>query len=254
MYLYLCDYFLGKRKYKKILDKIETRITDLGISGRIIRLTILESIEEIVKEAVKKGTETIIVIGNDKTFSQAASALANSNATLGFIPVGKENKIAEILGIPKEELACEVISARLTETVDLGKINNNYFFSMIEINSHKIFLEDEKWKIFLSPEISKVKVINLGYYFDKISNPLDGFLEVVFEKKKESFPPFFFKEEKTIDSLLFLKKLKINTLKDKKGVPVLVDNWRVLKTPVKIDVLPKGIKIIVGKRRKFSKI
>ncbi len=251
MYLYLFDSFLGKKKYKKILDKIETRITDLEISGRIIRLTILENIEEIIKDAVKRGIETIIAVGNDKTFSQAATALVNSKAILGLIPIGEENKISKILGIPKEEFACDVISARLIESLDLGKINNHYFFSSVEIKSHQIVLENERWKINLSPQINKIKILNLDYYLDRIANPQDGFLEVVLEKERKNPFQIFSQKNEMIDSLFFLKKIKISSPKNKKGLPILVDSWRVLKTPSEIEILPQKINLIVGRKRKF---
>jgi diacylglycerol kinase family enzyme len=249
MYLYLFDAFLGKGKYKKIIDKIETRITDLEIGGRIVKLTILESIQEIIADGLRRGIKTVIVVGNDKTFCQAASALIGSDASLGIIPVGENNKIAEILGIPPEDLACEVISARLVENIDIGKINNNFFISSVDIDGHNVVLEHRGWKIIPTSKINKIKIANLDKFFDKISHPQDGLLEISLEGNRQSF--WSFKKETTIDSLLCLKKLKISSPKDKKGVPVLVDGWRILKTPLEIEVLPQQTKMIVGRKRQF---
>lgn len=249
MYLYLFDAFLGKGKYKKIIDKIETRITDLEISGRIVKLTILESIPEIIADGLKKGVKTVVVVGNDKTLCQAASALIGSDASLGIIPVGENNKIAEILGVPQEDLACEVISARLLENIDIGRINNNPFISSIEIDGHKVLLEHRGWKISPTSKINKIKIFNLNKFFDKISHPQDGLMEVVLEGNKKSF--WSFKEDTFIDSLLYLKKLKVTSPKDKKGITVLVDGWRVLKTPLEIEILPQQTKMIVGRKRQF---
>ncbi len=251
MYLYLFDSFLAKRKYKKILDRIETRITDLEISGRIIKLTILESIPDLIKEATKKGVKTVVAVGNDKTFCQAASALANSETVLGFIPIGEGNKISEILDIPKEELACEVISARLIENLDLGKINHHFFISSVEIKTNKVILESDNFKIHPSSEINKIYISNLNYIFNKISNPKDGLLEIILEKESWGLFPFFGFKEKMIDSLFFLKKLGIKSPENKKGVPVVVDNYKILKTPLTVEILPNSLKVIVGKERKF---
>jgi diacylglycerol kinase family enzyme len=249
MYLYLFDAFLGKGKYKKIIDKIETRITDLDINGRLIKLTILESIPEIITDGLKKGVKTVIVVGNDKTLCQAASALIGSDASLGIIPVGENNKIAEILGIPPEELACEVISARLVENIDIGRINNNFFIASVEIDGHQVNLEHHGWKIVPTSKINKIKVVNLDKYLDRISHPQDGLLEVELETNKKSF--WSFKQEMAVDSLLYLKKLRITSPKDKKGIPALIDGWRVLKTPMEIEILPQQTKMIVGRKRKF---
>jgi len=252
MYLYLFDAFLGKSKYKKIIDKIETRLTDLEISGRLVKLTILESIPEIIRDGLKKGIKTIIVVGNDKTFCQAASALIGSNASLGIIPIGENNKIAEILGIPQEEMACEVISARLTENLDVGKINNIFFVSSIELNTHKVIIQHRHWKIEPSSKINKISVLNLACFLNKISQPQDNLLEIIFETgHKKIFSFLNLGQENTIDTLLYFKKLKITSPEDKKGIPALVDGWRILKTPLEIDIAPEKIKIIVGRKRSF---
>lgn len=254
MYLYLFDSFLVKKRYKKILDKIETRITDLEISGRIVRLTILESIEEIVRDAIKRGVETVVVVGNDKTFCRAASAMINSGVVLGFIPVNEETKLSRILGLPKEELACEVISARLVESVDLARANHYFFLSSIQINTSKIILTTPNYKIFPSFQINEIKISNFDSILNgkKISNPQDGLIEVILQKPISSFLSFFkLSQEKTVDSLFLLKKIKVESPKKKKEVPVLLDNWRILKTPLEIEVMPNSLKVIVGRERKF---
>lgn len=252
MYLYLFDSFLAKKKYKRIIDKIETRITDLEISGRLVKLTILESIPEIVRDAIKKGVKTIVAVGNDKTFGQAASAIIDTNVSLGLIPVDKNNKISEILGIPKEELACEVISARLIDKLDIGKVNNHFFISSVEINTHKVILEGEGWRITPTSKINKVKISNLDIYLNKISSPKDGLFDVIIEKvPTKIFSVFGLKQDEKIDSLIFLKKIKISSPKNKQGLPVLVDGWRIIKTPLEIEMLNKKINIIVGRKRLF---
>lgn len=252
MYLYIFDPFLGHKKYNKVLDKIETRITDLEISGRMVKLTLLDSIQEVIQDGIKRGATTIIVVGNDKTFCQAASAMAIFDVSLGFIPINNNNKISEILGIPQEESACEVISARLIENIDLGKINNYFFLSSVNISSSKVILEGNNWIISPSNKITQVKISNLDLFLNKISQPQDGLFEVILERDAGGTFSFFgFKKEKIIDSLLLLKKIKIDSPNNKKGVQVLIDNWRIIKTPIEIEMPSRKIKIIVGKKRKF---
>ncbi|MFN3301697.1 MAG: diacylglycerol/lipid kinase family protein [Patescibacteria group bacterium] len=252
MYLYLFDSFLAKKKYKKILDRIETRITDLEISGRIIRLTILENIQEIVRDALKKGVETFIAVGNDRTLCETATSLMGSEATVGFIPIGERTKLARILGLPKEEMACEVISARLTEEIDLAKVNNYFFLSSIKINNPKIIISSDNYKIYLSQKINEVRISNLDEVSKRFANPKDGFLEVNLYRPSSSFFSFLkLSKEKIVDSVFFLKKLKIESLKRKKEIPALIDNWRILKTPLEIEITPYKLKVIVGKERYF---
>jgi len=84
MYFYIYDSFLKEKKYAKVVSKIETRLASLGIAGKKHQLSILRSVDEMVKEILKKESPTIIVIGSDQTFCQAALPMANTNAVLGL--------------------------------------------------------------------------------------------------------------------------------------------------------------------------
>lgn len=49
-------------------------------------------------------------------------------------------------------------------------------------------------------------------------------------------------------SIIPFKKIAI---KSKESVSVVTDGQRVLKTPVQVEIIPKKLKIIVGKKRAF---
>jgi hypothetical protein len=48
MHIYIYDSFVNQKKYDSTTAKIETRITDLGLNGKIVRLGIIISVEEVI--------------------------------------------------------------------------------------------------------------------------------------------------------------------------------------------------------------
>ena len=100
MHIYIYDSFVNQKKYDKILARIETRITDLELNGKISRLGVMKNIPDIVSNELKRGAKTIIAVGNDKTINQVINSLAGSQVPLGIIPIGRENnQISFALGI-----------------------------------------------------------------------------------------------------------------------------------------------------------
>lgn len=84
---------------------------------------------EIAAKKVEEGYVNIIAVGGDGTVNEVASALVNTSCNLGIIPAGSGNGLARHLRIPvhfTESLA--VIRNHKIQTIDVGMINNRYFF------------------------------------------------------------------------------------------------------------------------------
>ena len=79
MYYYIYDQFLSHKKYDKILAQVESKITDLGIKNRIIKMSILKSVSELITDAIRKGAQTIVVAGNDKTINNIVNLVAKED-------------------------------------------------------------------------------------------------------------------------------------------------------------------------------
>lgn len=255
MHYYIYDHFLSDRKYIPIINRIETKLTDLGINGRTEKLTILKSLPEVVNEAKKRKASTIIAVGNDSTVSKTISLLPNLNITLGIIPIGPNNEIAQILGIPEGEAACETLSARLTEKIDLGKANGYYFISHLKLPPEKeVIIDCGDYHIRPLPENNTINICNFNILSDTkkklFSNPKDGVLEAVFSPTKKSTGLFsVFKSKYSRDSIFPFKKIKVKCHKE--CLPALADGHTTIKTPISIEVVPKKLKVIVGKNRMF---
>lgn len=85
---------------------------------------------ELAKAAVTKNPDYIVACGGDGTINEVASALIGSNIKLGIIPVGSGNGLASNLNIPRNfDKAAAIIKKGNTVSIDVGKINQYYFFS-----------------------------------------------------------------------------------------------------------------------------
>ena len=258
MYYYLYDTFLADKKYEKAIDRIKTRLLDLDIQCKHEKLTLLKSIDELVGDEAKKGFTTIIAVGNDKTFLKLVDAVAKNGLTMGIIPMGEENNLSACLGIPAEDAACDVIAARKIAKFDLGKINNSYFFSSLKINKNldRLTVEKDNYKIRPRPECAEVDVYN--FYFpaglENFERPLkkysaqDQRLELVIRARKKERRWFFRKKEGApkIDSIIQSETFAIKSFE---YLPILLDDFKIMKTPVTVKIEPLLLKVIVGKNR-----
>ena len=148
MYVYLYDPFLRKRKFDSTMKAIETRLTDFGIAGKIVRLQQFTNAQQLIDQEIAKGATTIIIVGNDITFGHVLSRAALCDTTFGFIPVGPNNSISEVLGLPIGAGACEVLAKRRKVALDVGWFNNRYFVSRLHINPSNISIKyDDKFTV-----------------------------------------------------------------------------------------------------------
>ncbi|KFF15806.1 diacylglycerol/lipid kinase family protein [Flavobacterium hydatis] len=85
---------------------------------------------ELTKAAVANNPNYIVACGGDGTINEVASCLIGTTIKLGIIPVGSGNGLASNLNIPRKfEKAIEIIRKGTVSTIDVGKINEHYFFS-----------------------------------------------------------------------------------------------------------------------------
>ncbi len=253
MYIYLYDNYLRSRKYDTVMSSIETRLTDFGIAGKIIRLQHLTNAESVIHEEIRRGASTIVIVGNDKTFGSVLSKAAICEIPFGFIPVGADNSIAEVLGIPIGEDACDILSRRRKIQLDVGWFNNRYFVSRLHIPPSDITVEyDEKFRV--SATIGKIELVvcNLQPYIwksrgqhDIVVHPQDGKLEAFLRpvigkgiiKEKYDEPSVFPFEEMIVTS--------------RSPFVVEADGKVSKETKITIKLAKKKIQMIVGRERRF---
>lgn len=253
MYIYLYDSFLEHKKYNKLIAKIETRITDLGLNGKIIRLNPLNSISSIIDSELKLGAKTIVGLGDNSTLSNIINSIANSeyaqinqSVTVGFIPIDNNNSIANCLGIDSINSACDILSNRRTKQINLGVVNDrHYFFTEAIIDNKNTIVEiNENYTIETSNK-GKTRVINIPL------SPIPGDLGDASNKLKvfiEQNEGKFFSQKKDNTSLIYFDKLRIIN----EQIPLILDYSTEIKNPTDIKMSDKGIKLIIGKNRSFE--
>lgn len=266
-YYYIYDSYLNDKKYRAVLAKIENRLTDLGINGHIGRLSLLKNIEELIGDELKRGVATVVAVGNDKTVNQVVNVIASKpGVALGIIPIGERNQIAELLGIPQAELACETLSARKTEKLDVGKIHSVknasgaadkqfYFLSGAVIPSQGVKLKfDEGYNIVPMDQNGYISIYNFycpmsGKRKSFCHNPQNELLEISVENQPaEGFLKRFKNTQEILPSIFPAKKV---TVVGKKTAPIIVDCEIVAKTPAVFRIAPQKLKVIVGRERVF---
>lgn len=84
----------------------------------------------LTKDSVGEGAHLIVACGGDGTINEVASALVDTSIPLGIIPMGSGNGLASNLKIPKRiEEAVKIILKNKCISIDVGCVNDNYFFS-----------------------------------------------------------------------------------------------------------------------------
>lgn len=248
MNVYIYDDFLNKSKYSRAINRVEIRLTDLGLNGKIIRLGAIKNIHDSVENEIKNGAKTIIAVGNNQTIYKTVAAVIEHQALdflprktlFAIIPIGDQNSVAESLGIKKEEESCNVVLARRIKKIDVGVAGRHYFLEKAEIEAEGAILEiNDEYTIEIT-EKGVISIINLynpkDFPKNLNSHPDDRLLDIYIKTKNRS------------ESFFSVKKIKILN-KDKK---IILDDSVEVKTPIEIGVLPEGLELIVGKERLFE--
>jgi diacylglycerol kinase (ATP) len=89
-------------------------------------------LKKLATDAVDQKVDVIIACGGDGTVSEIGQVLINKKIKLGIIPIGSGNGISGHFKIPNNFIkALEVIIGESSKKMDVGKVDNRYFFSNI---------------------------------------------------------------------------------------------------------------------------
>ncbi|HNU97021.1 MAG TPA: diacylglycerol kinase family protein [Candidatus Portnoybacteria bacterium] len=246
MNTYIYDDFLNKGRYRRALNKVEIRLTDLGLNGKIIRLGSIKNVKEVIQTEIKNGVKTIVAVGNNATANKVISAMITNKAydffqkdvLFSIIPIGDNNSIATSFGIKKEEEACNILLARRIKQIDIGIAGNNIFLNKVEILSEQAEVKINEDYILEINKKTPAKIINLNddtkLSLGKRIDPYDNKLNLIIEKK--------------INDTTFITgdDFKISG----QGKLLLDESIEVL-LPAEVGLIKEKINIIVGKDRSF---
>ena len=124
------------RKSRNGTSDLNTVTERLKRSGTDVLPWVLDRPEQI-PEMIRRHAADVdlaIVGGGDGSLNAAAPALIETRLPLGVLPMGTANDLARTLQIPLDvEQAADVIAAGLLHKIDLGRVNDRYFFNAAHI-------------------------------------------------------------------------------------------------------------------------
>ncbi len=245
MHVYIYDDYLNRGRYNKTVNRIEIRLTDLGLNGKIIRLSGIKNIRGTIQNEIRLGAKTIVAVGNNQTVNKIIGAIIEAdiygdfqkNTLLGIIPVGPDNSIATSFGIKNEGQACNILLARRIKKIDLGLIGSYYFLNEARIESLGTKINFADYSI-EAQERGEIRIINLLSDRSNTikSNPHDGLLDILIKTKKGD------------ETLLRAKNFSLIN----ERYNLLLDDVIEVKTPNEVKVVNNKINVIVGKDRSFD--
>lgn len=254
-YSYIYDGSVQDKKYSRDLSLIENRLTDLGLNGKIHRLSRFKNLKELLEDDVRAGVRNIVIFGSDETFLRAITSCLHEGLTFAFVPFCEKSVIAKILGVGDRFQAIQALSARLTQVVDIGLVNGRPFFSSLRIpHCQARIVCDGNFSV-EAVQDRDIEVFNLHIPKsddDKLSfapRPSDGALELVVKKinKLSIFGGWKYALSRSGRDSLFLFRQAGIFAKD--PVAMYVDGRKISQQNPRIQVIPKALKLIVGKSR-----
>jgi len=240
-----------------VLASVETRLTDLGISGKIGRLTPFTNARGLIRDETKRGAKTIVAVGSDETVAKIVEGIGEEEITLGVIPVGGPNEIARSLGIPEGADACDVLSRRVTQRIDLGSVNGRFFLSDVRVPKGDYTMEgDGKYRISILAPDSETVVSNLrrgAAATDEdvprhVGDPKDGLLDAFITTRMGRMFPMFGRGMSEAPSIIPLRRLSISS---ESPISILMDGRKVTSSAFSIEIVPERLKVITGRERAF---
>lgn len=291
MYYYVVNPASGGGRINKIQEKLRTLLKEKGISGEFVKTTGKGDAVKVAKMAIRQGYTTIVAVGGDSTVSEVANGLIDAKGVvLGMLPIGTTNILSGALGISDWAEGVNILAQRRVKTIDLGKVNDYFFATSLEIGFETEIMKDRynfsalkalfyrkkildklfKFKPFkakvefdnkfsIETDIFNISVFNSRYSPNKKEIFLnDGKLTAVLvsSQPKWSFLKNISKitksyyEELPFVSKFRAKKIVIDTGKNPQKI--FADGGYLDTTPVEVSVSSKKLKVIVSKERKFD--
>ncbi len=267
MNLYLFNPDARGGKARKLEAKIKHYLSELGASGEFRVLTKKGDAIKAAKDGLKDKVDNIVAIGGDGLISQILPALAHQKVNLGIIPTGENNLLAQILGIKSWQIGCESLMKPDILEIDLGKIDDRYFTSTVEIDTKEakvrkvlrffklrpkaqhiptmINVKSEHSKLKFQSEVSSISINTVP-----IRKKMDSQEEInsgVFHIFIKSKPIKNGKKRRKPDELTTLQGSQID-IDAKTPLYVKVDGEPCGRTPIKIKIDPQALRVITLKK------
>ncbi|MBU3750494.1 MAG: diacylglycerol kinase, partial [Mycobacterium sp.] len=164
-------------------EKAVARFQELGIDVLEVVGRDVAHARELLGEALRDGTDALVVVGGDGVIRLALQALAHSGIPLGIVPAGTGNDHAREYRIPTADpaAAVDIVAAGNTATVDLGLIRgsdgSSTYFGTIAATGFDSLVSDRvnrmgwphgrmRYNLAIVAELSKLRPLPFRLVFD----------------------------------------------------------------------------------------
>ena len=112
---------------------VENAIQAAGLNYQLELTQYAGHATELTHQAIKDGWPVVVAAGGDGTIHEVINGFLQVDAegqaaTLGIIPMGTGNDLANILELPRDPLAaCQRIATGKTRVIDVGTVNAKFF-------------------------------------------------------------------------------------------------------------------------------
>jgi len=112
----------------KAKPEIEAEFKKLGLGFDLYITKNAQDIFDAASSNIHK-YNNFVAVGGDGTVHYVANALAGTDKNLGIIPAGSGNDISSNFKIPGDiSSCCRIIKQGITKRIDMGLINNRYYY------------------------------------------------------------------------------------------------------------------------------
>jgi len=275
MYLYIFNPEANRGKAKKLKKRIQKYLEDLNIVGEFVELGKDGDVADIVKGAIKEKIETIVAISGDGVVNEIIQNIVDKDITLGIVPTGETNLLANILKINGWKMGCEILSKGKIIDIDLGLAGDRYFTASVEIENEidqeKILgiiprakkkkyypmtlnIDPEETNLKIQTNVSSIMVSTIPFSSSGNLNLEENLTDKKLHLLIRSKPIINSKrkKEKNGDELTKLEGEIIN-IKSKSSIMIKADGEICGETPIGIKVVPKSLRIISPEKEATEK-
>lgn len=280
MYFYILDGTnIDPAQFERAQVTLQGLLAEFKISGEMARVTSIRGIKDLVETASERGVKTLVACGTDDTFNLMTAYLNGRDFALGYIPMADDSSLGKILGIDSLHTAVKTLAARRIERIDLAVMGDNYFISQVEFGIASTRVKKMGW--FGSMTGLQTNETNLTIRIDNsynmeisclggtvtnsretsssestIANPTDGFLDLLILEKLSKIDVLKYKPDivagvlENIPGTSVIKCRQVEFL-EPRGFPLTIAGKTFAKVPAIISIIPKQLRMIVGKNRTF---
>ncbi|EXJ24107.1 Transcription regulator [Alkalibacterium sp. AK22] len=146
-----------KKELEKMYDTVEIKWTKAAGDAT-----------QFAQAACRQKVDAIYALGGDGTVNECVNGIAPEpdRPVFSFIPLGTVNDLGRVLDIPMNpKKAIQQLTQRKKKTIDIGKVNDQYFVDIVAIGSipdavHEVPIEKKtRWGT-LAYVMESVKVLN----------------------------------------------------------------------------------------------